>query len=193
MSEFFASIKAFIEKGNIIVFLLAFAAGIFTYQAIIRDILWSIFAFCIAYAVFTGISTLFSNYIARKKKKEERNRSLEAGMIQKQNEDAQAQKERELKEAHLRTIYASLPEDVKEGLELLYRLPQPEGGFVNTRILTIEQTNEFQKIINATHQIIFNLNLEDLIGIQHSIHSEIITIIPDFYLIIEEKAKLKGE
>ena len=47
MSEFFASIKAFIEKGNIILFLLALAAAIFSYQKINQDVLWSVFVFCI--------------------------------------------------------------------------------------------------------------------------------------------------
>lgn len=192
MSELFASIKAFIEKGNIIIFLLAVAAAIFTYQVLAKEILWAIFAFCLSYAAFYGIQNLYNDYKANLKQIEDNRKKQEAENIRKQQEDAQQQKEKEQIDARLRTIYASLPDDVKEGLELLYNLPQTEGGFINTRVVQVENTEKYQKITNAFNQIRFQLNLENLMDSQHSIQTQIITIMPDFYKIIEEKAKEKG-
>ena len=189
MSELFASIKAFIEKGNIIIFLLAVAVAIFTYQVFAKEILWAVFAFCLSYAVFYGIQNLYNNYKANIKQIEDNRKIQEAENIRKQQEDSQKQKEQEQIEARLRTLYASLPNDVKEGLELLYNLPQTEGGFTNTRIVAVENEETYSKIYNAYTQIRFYLGLDNLIESQHSIQSLIITINPDFYSIIEEKTK----
>lgn len=189
MSELFASIKAFIEKGNIIIFLLAVAVAIFTYQILAKEILWAVFAFCLSYAVFYGIQNLYNNYKANIKQIENNRKIQEAENIRRQQEDSQKQKEQEQIEARLRTLYASLPNDVKEGLELLYNLPQTEGGFTNTRIVAVENEETYSKIYNAYTQIRFNLGLDNLIESQHSIQSLIITINPDFYSIIEEKTK----
>jgi hypothetical protein len=189
MSELFASIKAFIEKGNIIIFLLAVAVAIFTYQVFAKEILWAVFAFCLSYAVFYGIQNLYNNYKANIKQIEDNRKNQEAENIRKQQEDSQKQKEQEQIEARLRTLYASLPNDVKEGLELLYNLPQTEGGFTNTRIVAVENEETYSKIYNAYTQIRFYLGLDNLIESQHSIQSLIITINPDFYSIIEEKTK----
>jgi septal ring factor EnvC (AmiA/AmiB activator) len=189
MSELFASIKAFIEKGNIIIFLLAVAVAIFTYQILARAILWSVFAFCLSYAAFYGIQNLYNDHKANIKQIEDNRKKQEAENIRKQQEDSQKQKEQEQIEARLRTIYASLPDDVKEGLELFYNLPQTEGGFVNARIVTVENEETYSKIYNAYTQIRFNLGLENLMESQHSIQSLIITIMPEFFSIIEEKAK----
>ena len=71
MSELFASIKAFIEKGNIIIFLLAVAVAIFTYQILAREILWSVFAFCLSYAAFYGIQNLYNDHKANIKQIED--------------------------------------------------------------------------------------------------------------------------
>ena len=46
MGEFFASIKAFLEKVNLITFLLALAVAIAVYQLLVRDWLWALFGFC---------------------------------------------------------------------------------------------------------------------------------------------------
>ena len=192
MNELFASIKAFIEKGNIIIFLLAIAVAIFTYQILAREILWAIFAFCLSYAAFYGIHNLYNNHKASLKLIEDNRRKQEAEDIRRQQEEAKQQKEKEQIDARLRTIYASLPDDIKEGLELLYNLPQTEGGFTNARVVQVENTEEYQKITNAYNQIRFFLNLENLMESQHGIQTQIITILPAFYNIIEEKAKEKG-
>lgn len=192
MSELFASIKALIEKVNLIIFLLALAVAIFTYQVIAKEILWAAFAFCISYVLFAGIHSCFISYKENLKQKEEKRKFQEAANLRKQNEEIKIKQDKEQKEAHLRTIYASLPDEVKEGLEMLYNLPQPEGGYSNSRIFKIENTDEYQIINNAFIQIRFNLNLEYLMEAQHSIQSQIITIMPEFYSIIEENAK-KGK
>lgn len=193
MNELFASIKAFIEKGNIIIFLLALAAAIFTYQVISKDLLWAIFAFCVAYAIFYGIHNLFDNYKENVRRETEEKAKHEIDKIRKQNEEVQIQQQQEQNDARLRMIYDSLPKDVKEGLFNLYKLPQTDGGFLNSRILYNADFEENQSILNAYHQIRFTIGLgrEDLIVSQPSVDSQIITLLPEFYKIIEEKAKAK--
>lgn len=191
MNELFASIKAFIEKVNLIIFLLALAVAIYTYQVIVKEILWAAFAFCISYVLFAGIHSCYISYKENLKHNEENRKLQEAASLRRQNEEIKIKQEKEQTEAHLRTIYASLPDEVKEGLELLYNLPQPEGGYSNSRIIKIENTDEYQIIFNAFTQIRFNLGLEYLMDAQHSIQSQIVTIMPEFYAIIEEKAKKK--
>lgn len=191
MSELFVSIKAFIEKGNIIIFLLAVAAAIFTYQMLANEILWAAFTFCLSYAVFYGINLLFQKHKESSHKAEENRKRQEAENIKKQTEDTLAQKEKEQIDARLRMIYASLPEEVKEGLVVLYNLPQTEGGFINSRIVQVDNTDTYQIVSNAYTQIRFHLNLEGLLDVRHSIQSEIISIDSNFYNIIEEMAKKK--
>ena len=189
MSELFASIKAFIEKGNIIIFLLAVAVAIFTYQVFTKEILWAVFAFCLSYAIFFGIYSWYKDYKDNLKQIEQDRKKQENESQRIKSEEAKLQKEKDQTLARLRTIYASLPDDVKEGLELLYNLPQTEGGFTNTRIVAVENEETYSKIYKAYTQIRFNLGLDNLIESQHSIQSLIITINPDFYSIIEEKTK----
>lgn len=189
MSELFASIKAFIEKGNIIIFLLALAISIFSYQIISKDLLWTIFVFCIAYVLLYGIHSLFDKYNESVKRKNEDKEKQELYRIRKQNEDAQAKQQKEQTDAQLRMFYDSFPVDVKEGLIELYKLPQTEGGYLNSRILYDADFVKNQSILNACQQIRYTIGIgrEDLIDIHPSINSQIITIAPDFYRIIEEK------
>lgn len=191
MSELFASIKAFIEKGNIIIFLLAVAAAIFTYQMLASEILWAVFTFCLSYAILHGINSFIQKYKENLHKTEENRKKQEAYNIKKQTEEAINQKEKDQNDARLRMIYASLPEEVKEGLVVLYNLPQTEGGFINSRIVQVDNTDTYQIVSNAYTQIRFNLNLEGLLDVRHSIQSEIISIDSNFYNIIEEMAKKK--
>lgn len=190
MSELFASIKAFIEKGNIIIFLLAVAVAIFTYQVLAKELLWAIFAFCIAYAIFYGIQNWYNDYkedLCHIKQEREK-RETENRRIQQAEEQAQVNKEHQ--EANLRTLYESLPEDVKEGLILLYRLPEPDGGFANSRIIR-EGIENIDKIHYAYSQVRIFLNLENLIEVRNSIKSTIVIISPEFYEILGEKASAK--
>ena len=195
MSELFASIKAFIEKGNIIVFLLAVAAAIFSYQMLSKELLWALFVFCIAYAVFYGINSLYNSHQANIRQEAERKNREEAEFIRKREMEAQVEQQKMQNEAHLRTIYDSLPEDIKDGLIKFYQLPQPDGGFSNSRILFDDEFLENQTIINAFQQISFTIGLgrEDLVDIRPSVKSKIYLLMPEFYHIIEEKAKAKGK
>ncbi len=79
---------------------------------------------------------------------------------------------------------------MKEGLILLYRLPEPDGGFANSRIIR-EGIENIDKITNAYHQVRIFLNLENLIEIRNSIKSTIVIISPEFYEILGEKANAK--
>lgn len=194
MSELFSIIKAFLEKSSITLLLLSIAIGIFSYKVVIvDDALWAICFACISYVLFSWFSKLFVDFKNEKKRKAEEERIVEARKIQKQIEDAEAQRKKEQKEARLRTIYASLPNDVKLGLEKLYHLPIPDGGYTNARIIRVEQMEECIDIIQACNQVMFNLGFEELIAVQSGINSSIYSVLPDFYMIIEEKAKEKGK
>jgi hypothetical protein len=189
MSELFASIKAIIEKGNIIIFLLSLALSIFSYKVILKDWLWAIFVFCIGYVVIYWINSLLDKYNESIKRKNEDKEKQEFYRNRKQNENAQAKQQQEQTEAQLRMLYDSFPADVKEGLIGLYKLPQTEGGYLNSRILYDADFVKYQSILNACQQIRYTIGIgrEDLIDIHPSINSQIITIAPDFYRIIEEK------
>lgn len=190
MAELFASIKAFIEKGNIIIFLLAIAASILTYQIISNEALWAAFVFCVSYAVFYGLHCLFENYKTNIQIEEDEKRKQESERIRKSQEDIQIQQQREQTEAHLKTIFNSFPEDVKNGLIKLYNLPQIDGGFLNSRIVYNANLNDYADILSACNQIRFTIGIgrEELIDIKPSIDSQIITLLPEFYKIIEEIA-----
>ena len=191
MNELFASIKAFIEKGNIIIFLLSIAAAIFTYQVLAKEILWAVFTFCVAYAVFYAIQSIFYNYQDKQKKQEEEKKRETAAKIQKQNEDAALKQQKEEQLARYRMIFNSFPEELKKGLLLLYNLPQVEGGYINSRIIKNDDSEE-SKIIQDTYwKIRLNAGLMDVLEIHKSIDSQIITMTPDFYSVIEEVAKKK--
>lgn len=191
MNELFASIKAFIEKGNIIIFLLSIAAAIFTYQVLAREILWAVFAFCVAYAVFYAIQSIYYNYQDKQKKKEEEKEREIAAKIQKQNEDAALTQQKEEQLARYRMIFNSFPEEVKKGLLLLYNLPQVEGGYINSRIIKNDDSEESNLVRDTYWKIRFNAGLMDVLEIHKSIDSQIITMTPDFYSVIEEVAKKK--
>lgn len=187
MGEFFASIKAFLEKVNLITFLLALAVAIAVYQLLVSDWQWALFGFCISYAVFAGVHNLYNAYRLNLKAKSEEKKVREANELRAQAEKAKKQEEKEQRGAYLRTIFASLPDDVKEGLILLYKLPQPEGGFINARIVR-EGIEDLDKISNAYHQIGIFLNLDSILEFKNSINATIVTISPDFLEVLEENA-----
>ena len=95
MGEFFASIKAFLEKVNLITFLLALAVAIAVYQLLVRDWLWALFAFCISYAVFAGVHYLYNAYCLRVRAKAEDKRVREVNAVRMQAEKAKVQEEKE--------------------------------------------------------------------------------------------------
>lgn len=187
MGEFFASIKAFLEKVNLITFLLALAVAIAVYQLLVRDWKWALFGFCVSYAAFAGVHYLYNVYRLNVKAKAEEKKIREANAVRIKAEEAKAQEEKEQRGAYLRTIYASLPDDVKEGLILLYKLPQPEGGFSNVRIVR-EGVENLEKISSAYHQVGIFLNLDSIIEYKNSIKSTIVKISPDFLEVLEENA-----
>ena len=191
MNELFASIKAFIEKGNIIIFLLSIAVAIFTYQVFAKELLWAVFAFCVAYALFYAIQSLYNNYQDKLKKQEEEKERETAAKLQKQNEDAALKQQKEEQLARYRMIYNSFPEELKEGLLLLYNMPQVDGGYINSRIIKNDKSEESKKILDTYWKIRFNSGLMDALECHNSIESQIITMTPDFYCVIEEMAKKK--
>lgn len=186
MGELFASIKAFLEKVNLIIFLLSVAVAILIYQIVSKEILWALFAFCVSYSLFTGIQKLFNNYLENVRIDEQQKAKEEGLRIQQQEEEAKRKDAKDYKSAHLRTLYDSLPDDVKEGLILLYQLPQPQGGYINSRIIKDGMENAV-KISNAYHQVRIFLNLENIIQVTNSIQSTIVTIDPDFLEVLKEK------
>ena len=191
MNELFASIKAFIEKGNIIIFLLSIAVAIFSYQVLAKEILWAVFAFCVAYALFYAIQSIYLNYQDKQKKQEEEKKRETAAKIKKQNEDAAIKQQKEENLAQYRMLYDSFPEELKEGLLLLYNMPQVEGGYINSRIIKNNNSEETNKIKNTFWKIRINASFMDVLECHNSIDSQIITMAPDFYSVIEEMAKKK--
>jgi len=187
MGEFFASIKAFLEKVNLITFLLALAVAIVVYQLLVSDWLWALFGFCLSYVVFAGIHNLYNSYLHNVKANAEEKKVREANELRAQAEKAKKQEEKEQRGAYLRTIFASLPEDVKEGLILLYKLPQPEGGFSNARIVR-EEIENIEIISKAFHEVCIFLNLDSILEFKRSIKATIVTISPDFLEVLEENA-----
>ena len=187
MGEFFASIKAFLEKVNLITFLLALAVAIVVYQLLVSDWKWALFGFCVSYAAFAGVHYLYNVYRLNVKANAEEKKVREANELRAQAEKAKKQEEKEQRGAYLRTIFASLPDDVKEGLILLYKLPQTEGGFNNARIVS-EEIENFEKISKAFHEVGIFLNLDSILEFKRSIKSTIVTISPDFLEVLEENA-----
>ena len=187
MGEFFASIKAFLEKVNLITFLLALAVAIAVYQLLVSDWLWALFGFCLSYVVFAGIHNLYNSYLHNVKANAEEKKVREANELRAQAEKAKKQEEKEQRGAYLRTIFASLPDDVKEGLILLYKLPQPEGGFCNARIVS-EGIENIEIISKAFHEVGIFLNLDSILEFKRSIKATIVKISPDFLEVLEENA-----
>lgn len=189
MSELFASIKAFIEKGNIILFLLALAAAIFSYQKINQDVLWSVFVFCISYPLFYFCYFLYENYKASERERMENEIIKENKELQRKIE-AEHQKQRQKEtEARLKTFYASLEPEVQENLIELYNLPQIEGGYANARLINLEEYNSYQNVFMTCGSMMYSFGMDSLVSVQHSSRSFIVTINGDFYKIIGEKAK----
>ena len=187
MGEFFASIKAFLEKVNLITFLLALAVAIAVYQLLVNDWLWALFGFCLSYVVFAGIHNLYNSYLHNVKANAEEKKVREANALRMQTENAKMQEEKEQRGAYLRTLFASLPDDVKEGLILLYKLPQPEGGFTNARIVS-EGIENIEIISKAFHEVGVFLNWDSILEFKRSIKSTIVTISSDFLEVLEENA-----
>ena len=187
MGEFFASIKAFLEKVNLITFLLALAVAIAVYQLLVNDWLWALFGFCLSYVVFAGIHNLYNSYLHNVKANAEEKKVREANALRMQTENAKMQEEKEQRGAYLRTLFASLPDDVKEGLILLYKLPQPEGGFTNARIVS-EGIENIEIISKAFHEVGVFLNLDSILEFKRSIKSTIVTISSDLLEVLEENA-----
>ncbi len=181
MSEFFASIKAFIEKVNLIVLLLSLAVAIFVFKIWLPDLLWAAFVFCLAYPCIAGLQKGIVYWYNERKAKE---------YLEKRN----AQKEKEAKEkeehtkAHLCTIYESLPEESKKGLIMLYRLPIPKDGFLNARIVhpDSEEHKQIWSAVCRAYSIVIGNNT---LVWRDSILNQIVHIDPDFYKVLEEKSK----
>lgn len=177
MSDFFAIIKLLIEKVNIYILFFSLAVSIVFFKVWMPDVLWAFFVFCLSYPVFAGIYKLYIKRCTRIYLMEKM-----AWKTQKEQE----QKEKRM--ADLFTVYESLSSDVKKGLVMLYRLPIPSKGIVNSRIV-----DKFCK----EHQIIWNAvcAVDTIIIGNHALVesdimlNNIINIDLDFYCVLEEKSK----
>lgn len=181
MNDFFGFIKALIDKVNFICFLLSIAVGILVFKVWTSDLLWAIFAFCMAYSCLCGISKFilrqYNEHCARVAREEREARKVK-----------EEQEKDEQKRAYCSTIYESLSDEAKRGLIMLYRLPIPKDGFMNSRILDLN-SEEHNLIWNAvcTAYYIF-LNNHRLIE-RDSVLNQIVHIDAVFYKVLEEKSK----
>lgn len=181
MNDFFSSIKALIEKVDLIVLLLSLAISIFVFNVWLPHTLWAVFVFCIAYPCIAGVQKLivygYNEYKAKK-------------YIAKQ-ETKKVKEEQEKEEqtmAHLCTIFESLPYDTKKGLIMLYQMPEPDGGFKNTRILT-ENNEDYQYILKAI-SIVGSRNINyPYVYREDMLNPSVFYINVDFYKVLEEKSK----
>ena len=183
MNEFFASIKALIEKVNLIVLLLSLAVSIFVFKVWLTDLVWAAFVFCLAYPCITGIHKL----IVHQYKEHQAKASIE-------KRNAQIEKEKQAKEeqtkAHLCTIFESLSDEAKKGLIMLYRLPVPKDGFFNARIVN-NDCEEHKQIWNSISTA-YSIRIGNTLVWRDSMLNQIIHIDPDFYKVLEEKSKTFG-
>ena len=180
MNEFFASIKALIEKVNLIVLLLSLAVGILVYK-VCSDLLWAGFALCITYPCIAGIHKLIVyQYNERRAKKQLKKREIEKAREKQEKDD--------LTKAHLSTIFESLSNEAKRGLILLYRLPIPKDGILNARIINpdSEEHNQIWDAVCKAYSIRIGSNT---LVWRESLLNQIIHIDPDFYRVLEEKSK----
>ena len=181
MNDFFAFIKALIEKVNLIVLLLSVAVGILVYKIWIPDSLWAICVFCVAYPCLWGIYNFivyqYHEHCARVEAKEREARKAK-----------EEQEKYEERKAYYSTIYESLSDGAKRGLILLYRLPVPKDGLITTRI--VDMNNEEHKLIwhfVCTAYSVIN-NRHTLLSRDSTLNS-IVHIDPIFYNVLEEKSK----
>lgn len=181
MNEIFASIKAFIEKVNLIILLLSLAVSILVYNVWIPHFLWAVFAFCLAYPCIAGIHKLIVYGYAKNKTEKQRK--------EKETKQKQEEQEREKQaKAKFCTIFESLSEETKKGLIMLYRLPEPEGGLKNSRILK-ENCENFSLIQQSISMAMSpTVGCEKLI-MKDSPFNHIYYIELDFYKVLEEKSK----
>ena len=180
MNELFASIKAFIEKVNLIVLLLSLAVGILIFK-VWSDWLWAGFAFCLAYPCIAGIHKFIVYQYKEHRAKIE---------VEKHNAKLAKQKEEKdnLTKAHLNTIFESLSNEAKRGLILLYRLPIPKDGILNARIINPD-SEEHNQIWNAVCKA-YSIRIgNNTLVWRDSLLNQIIHIDPDFYIVLEEKSK----
>lgn len=181
MSEFVASIKAIIEKVNLIVLLLSLAVSILLFKVWLHDLVWAAFAFCLAYPCIAGIHKLIVFQYKEHQAK-----------ISVKRRNAQIEKEKHEKEEHTKaylcTIYESLPEESKKGLIMLYRLPIPKEGFLNARIVhpDSEEHKQIWSTVCRAYSIVIGNNT---LVWRDSILNQIIHIDPDFYKVLEDKSK----
>ena len=181
MNEFFASIKALIEKVNLIVLLLSLAVSILLFKVWLPDLLWAGFTFCLAYPCIAGIHKfIVYQYKEHSAKVYLKKRELEKAK-EKQAKDEQTM-------AHLNTVYESLSYDAKKGLIMLYRLPIPKDGFLNARIVDTN-CEEHRLIWNAVCKAYSVIIGNNTLVWRDSMLNQIIHIDPDFYKVLEEKSK----
>ena len=181
MSEFVASIKAIIEKVNLIVLLLSLAVSILLFKVWLHDLVWAAFAFCLAYPCIAGIHKLIVYGYAKNKTEKQRKEKEAKQEQEKQEREKQAK-------AKFCTIFESLSEETQKGLIMLYRLPEPEGGFKNSRILK-EDCENFSLIQQSISMAMSpSVGCEQLI-MKDSPFNHIYYIELDFYKVLEEKSK----
>lgn len=181
MNDFFGFIKALIDKVNFICFLLSIAVGILVFKVWTSDLLWAIFAFCMAYSCLCGISKFilrqYNEHCARVAREEREARKAK-----------EEQEKDESKRGYFSTIYESLADGAKRGLILLYRLPIPKDGLVTTRILDMnkEEHKMIWHFVCTAHTV---LNNRDTLIWRDSSLNHIIHIDPIFYRVLEDKSK----
>lgn len=163
-----------------IISLLSVAAAILVYKRY-DDWLWAIFSLCITYPILCGIYYLIQVYFY--------NRRMKSEIAYYDKEQRLRNEERTQKEIErVRGIYYSLPEDLRQSMIQLCRIPKPKGGSDFTRILNMFDAGH-NMIYSACQQVsCYHYNLLEF---ESSIDSEIVKIDPIFYWVINEEQRKK--
>ena len=169
MSDISEVIKVIIEKTGFKTLIFAIAVSLTANKLWINDWVWTIVLFCITY-LMTNLIIWVSEYV----KKRYCDYLIKIDLqqkIEKQNAD---------NKSRMSTVFNSLPEEIKEDLIQLYKLPQEELS--NIRILTTTSI-ENTRILNSCYNVRYK---HYLLNIEESINSYIITIDEQLCSVIAE-------
>lgn len=159
MSEISDIFKVVIEKTGFKTLIFSIAVSLTANKLWINDWVWTIVLFCITH-LMTNLIIWVSEYV----KKRYCDYLIKIDLqqkIEKQNAD---------NKSRMSTVFNSLPEEIKEDLIQLYKLPQEEHS--NIRILKTTSV-ENARILNSCYNVLYK---HYVLNIEESINSYIITI-----------------
>jgi hypothetical protein len=176
MNEILASFVTIIKKGNLIIVLLSFAISIFVFK-INHDFLWAIFTLCITYPLLSALYYIIRVYFYNKSRKAE----IEYSNNQQELRNQEINK-KEIE--HIKDVYNSLPDHIKQSLKDLCRIPKGNGGSCHTRILNMLDNNHIMILFDLEQLLSYHY---DLLVIEESVNSVIVKMNPLLHWVIDNE------